>query len=183
VPTDPYISTPLDELPRQGPNLAPGVYMPPSASWRADRPGDLGPSQPEGDLLGSPGPNVGYALTLVNRVGDRLRLEPDERPADARTVVAALAMKRAAYVGRAPVIGDIEVAMRLLGFDQSATAEVQAWRPAAIRGAAHEYVVSRAIVDAVDVTTLCLPSSELEARLTEVRGDIARAAASAHDSE
>jgi hypothetical protein len=183
VPTDPYIATPLDELPRQGPNLAPGVYMPPSASWRADRPGDLGPSQPEGDLLGSPGPNIGYALTLVNRVADRLRLEPDEQPVDARTVVAALAMKRAAYVGRAPVIGDVEIAMRLLGFDQPATAEVRAWRPAAIRGAGHEYVVTRAIVDAVDVTTLCLPSSELDARLTEVRGLIVRAAASAHDSE
>ena len=37
----------------------PGSHMPPSGSWRADRPGDLGAIQPKGALLGSPGPNVG----------------------------------------------------------------------------------------------------------------------------
>jgi hypothetical protein len=183
VPTDPYIPTSLDEQPRQGPNLAPGVYMPPSASWRADRPGDLGPGQPEGDLLGSPGPNVGYALTLATRVSDRFELEPDEHLPDARAVVAALAMKRAAYVGRAPVIGDIEVAMRILGLDEPPTAELRAWRPAAIRHADHDYIAQRSIVDAVDVTTLCLTASELAPKLAEVRSAIAASAASAHHSE
>ena len=62
VPTDPYVPTQRDGEPRQEPNFAPGVHMPPAKAWRADRPGDLGAIQPKGAFLGSPGPNVGFAL-------------------------------------------------------------------------------------------------------------------------
>jgi hypothetical protein len=76
MPTDPYVPERLGDEPRQLPNLAPGVVIPPAGRWEADRPGDLVAGQPTGTLLGRPGPNVGYALTLVNRWRDRFRLGP-----------------------------------------------------------------------------------------------------------
>ena len=80
---------PIRSFPPRSTRTSPGaeprarVHMPPARSWRADRPGDLGAVQPKGALLGSPGPNVGYALTLANRVRDRMRLEPHEEADDA----------------------------------------------------------------------------------------------------
>ena len=86
MPTDPFVPERLDEEPRQEPNLPPGVKMPPARSWVANRPGDLPDGQPYGKLLGSPGPNVGYALTLANRLRDRFALAPHEHPDDAVAV-------------------------------------------------------------------------------------------------
>ena len=65
---------------------AAGVALPPANDWRSDRPGDLGPDQPEGALFGRPGPNVGYAYTLAQRAKDRLRLGPFEHADDAIAV-------------------------------------------------------------------------------------------------
>jgi hypothetical protein len=176
VPTDPYVPATLDEEPRQEPNLAPGSHMPPSGSWRADRPGDLGAIQPKGPLLGSPGPNVGYALTLSQRARDRLKLEPHEDPEDAIAVIAEIAMKRSSTFGRAPTIDDVEFAMELLGYEGDAPEDVRQWRPDVVRAAAHDYVVRRAVVDTVSPGLLRLPISELPEHLAIVRDAMARAA-------
>jgi hypothetical protein len=74
LPTDPFVPERLEDEPRQEPNLPPGVKMPPARSWVADRPGDIPAGWPSGKLLGSPGPNIGYALTLANRARDRFAL-------------------------------------------------------------------------------------------------------------
>jgi hypothetical protein len=179
VPTDPFVPATLDEEPRQEPNLAPGSHMPASGSWRADRPGDLGALQPKGSLLGSPGPNVGYALTLANRARERLRLEPFESADDATEVIAAVAMKRAATFGRAPTVTDIDFAMELLGYLGDAPEDVKTWRPDVVREAAHDYVVRRAVVDTVSTGLLRLPISELPEHLAIVREAMAKAAAEA----
>jgi hypothetical protein len=176
VPTDPYVPVTLDEEPRQEPNLAPGSHMPPSGSWRADRPGDLGPMQPKGPFLGSPGPNVGYALTLVNRVKDRFKLEAHESVDDAAAVVAELAMKRAATFGRAPTVNDVDFGMELLGYRGEVPADVREWRPDVIREAAHDYAVRRAVVDTVSSGLLRLPIADLPEHLAKVREAMARAA-------
>jgi hypothetical protein len=183
VPTDPFVPTTLDEEPRQEPNLAPGSHMPASGSWRADRPGDLGALQPKGALLGSPGPNVGYALTLANRARERLRLEPHESADDATEVIAAVAMKRAATFGRAPTVTDVDFAMELLGYLGDAPDDVKAWRPDVVREAAHDYVVRRAVVDTVSPGLLRLPISELPEHLAIVRDAMARAAEEAADAD
>jgi hypothetical protein len=186
VPIDPYVPLTLDEEPRQEPNLAPGSHMPPSGSWRADRPGDLGAIQPKGALLGSPGPNVGYALTLANRAKDRLNLEPHESASDAVEVVAAIAMKRAATFGRAPTVNDVDFAMELLGYRGDAPEDVRVWRPDVVRAAHHDYVVRRAVVDTVSSGLLRLPIAELPEHLAIVREAMARAAeeaAAADDGE
>lgn len=186
MPTDPFVPTTLDEEPRQEPNLAPGSHMPASGSWRADRPGDLGALQPKGALLGSPGPNVGYALTLVNRARDRFQLEPHESINDAAEVVAAVAMKRAATFGRAPTVNDVDFAMELLGYLGEAPDDVKAWRPDVVREAAHDYVIRRAVVDTVSTGLLRLPISDLPEHLAIVREAMAKAAeeaAAATDGE
>lgn len=173
MPTDPYVPTPLDEKPRQKQNFASGVSMPPARGWRADRPGDDVAQMPRGPLTGSPGPSVGFALTLAQRSRDRLRLEPAERGDDAVAVVAELAMKRASSFGRAPTTVDIEVASELLGFSAPAPAAVKAWRPSVIRGAHHEYVVRRRIADAVDESVLRRPRSELGEVIDDARRALA----------
>ena len=155
--TDPFVAPELDDLPRQLPNLAPGVAMPAAHSWHADRPGDLEAGQPTGALLGRPGPNVGYALSLAARLRDGLTLEPHESPEDALAVISELAMKRAASFGRAPVLHDVEVAASLLGYLGDADLEFASWRAQAVHGAGHEYGVRRAIVDAVPDAVLRMP--------------------------
>src|SRR2546421_623555 len=106
----------LAARPRQEPNLAPGVQLPAAHGWRADRPGDLVAGQPTGDLLGRPGPNVGYAVTLAGRLRDSVAVGPHEHTADALAVISELAMKRAASYGRAPTMPDVNVAASLLGY-------------------------------------------------------------------
>jgi hypothetical protein len=183
VPTDPYVPTTLDEVPRQEQNLAPGVHMPAPRRWQADRPGDLGALQPKGTLLGSPGPNVGYALTLTNRARDRMRLEPQEHVEDAIAIVAAIAMKRASTFGRGPTVNDVDFALELLGYLGDAPEDVKAWRPGVVRAASHEYAVRRAVVDTVSSGLLRLPIGELPEHLAIVREAMARAAEEAEAAE
>jgi hypothetical protein len=183
VPTDPYVPEELVDEPRQRPNLAPGVSLPATGHWVADRPGDLRLGQPRGALLGSPGPNVGYALTLTSRVRDRFELEPGEKISDACAVVAAIAMKRAATFGRAPVIVDVEFAMDLMGYTGEAPEDVKRWRPEVVREAAHSYGVCRAVVDTVSTGLLRLKPSELPEHLAAVREAMERAAAAAEADE
>src|SRR5690348_11149743 len=110
MPTDPFVPSDPADRPRQQQNLPPGLAPPPASDWRADRPGDLTGAQPEGALLGRPGPNIGYAYTLAARARDGLRLAPSEYAGDALAVISEIAAKRAAAFGRAPVMGDIDVA-------------------------------------------------------------------------
>jgi hypothetical protein len=166
VPTDPFVPSDPNARPRQQQNLPPGIALPPAADWRSDRPGDLGPEQPEGALLGRPGPNVGYAYTLAQRAKDRLRLGPYEPAPDAVAVVAEVAGKRAALYGRAPVIGDVDLAIAILGYDGTAGDTFVAARTAAVYEASHDYRRRRAMVDSV-------PDALLRQRPQQAAADIA----------
>jgi hypothetical protein len=166
VPTDPFVPSDPNARPRQQQNLPPGIALPPPGDWRSDRPGDLGPGQPEGRLFGRPGPNVGYAYTLVQRVKDRLRLGPYENVQDTLAVVAEVAGKRAALYGRAPVIGDIDHAIAILGYDGTAGEAFVAARTAAVHDASHSYYRRRAVVDSV-------PDALLRQRPQDAAADIA----------
>jgi hypothetical protein len=157
MPTDPFVSPELPDHPRQETNLAPGVHLPAAKGWRADRPGDLVAGQPTGTRLGRPGPNVGYALTLAGSLADRISLAPHESAHDALAVVAELGMKRAASLGRAPTMADVEVAATLLGYLGDADPGFAEWRATAVHGADHEYDVRRAVVDAVPDAVLRMP--------------------------
>jgi len=159
MPTDPFVANDAAVAPRNDPGLPPGVALPAPRGWRADRPGDLVDGvQPRGPLFGSPGPNVGYALRLVRRVSDDFGLAPGEDRHDAEAVVAAIAMRRAASFGRAPVIADITRAARLLGYLGGADPDRVAWRVDAVRGASHDYVRCRRVADGVDLDQLRRPA-------------------------
>jgi hypothetical protein len=159
VPTDPFVAPDRADHPRQQQNLPPGLGYPPARSWRANRPGDLAAGRAGGTLRGRPGPNVGYAYTLAERTRDRFKLAPHEHLDDAISVVAEIAMKRAAAFGRAPVIGDVELVMVLLGYDGSVDEAFAAWRARAVHGAAHDYPARRAIVDSVPDSLLARTAS------------------------
>jgi hypothetical protein len=148
VPTDPFVSPDPDDKPRQQQNLAPGVAYPPARGWHATRPGDsVAAGEPVGPLRGAPGPNVGYAYTLANRVKDRWKLAPTEYVGDAVAVVAEIAGRRAASFGRAPVIRDIEFAATLLGYDT--VDDFASQRVRLVLDASHDYRRRRAVVDSV----------------------------------
>jgi len=173
--TDPYVAATLDSAPRQEPNLAPGVHYPPARPWRADRPGDLRGGQPTGELLGSPGPNIGYALSLIARARDRMALAPHEHFEDAAAVVGELAMKRAASYGRAPVMADVEGAMLILGYQGGVDPAFAKWRVRAVEGAHDDYQRRRALCDAADLDALRLAPTALAPRATEIREALRRA--------
>src|SRR6476646_2298493 len=143
--------------------------MPPARAWVADRPGDGRARPPRGPLTGSPGPNVGFALSLARRARDRFRLEPEEHVDDAVAVVAELAMKRAATFGRAPTILDVDFAIELLGYAGAAPEDVRRWRPGVVRGADHDYVVRRAIADTVSSSLLRVSLQNLPEHLAAAR--------------
>ena len=171
MPTDPFVAPELNDRPRQETNLAPGVHLPGAQTWKADRPGDLVAGQPTGDLLGRPGPNVGYAVTLAARMRDSVQLAPHEHLADALAVIAELGMKRSASYGRAPTMADVEIAASLLGYQGDADDAFAAWRCEVIHGADHEYGVRRSLVDAVPDAFLRLPP-KVPALLAEFRGEL-----------
>ncbi|MFO7590807.1 MAG: hypothetical protein R6X23_07895 [Acidimicrobiia bacterium] len=172
MPTDPFVATELDDTPRHDQNLAVGVTVPAARRWVADRPGDLHGGQPRGDLLGAPGPNVGYALRLAHRAADRIALAPHEHLDDATSVVGEVAMKRAASFGRAPVGDDVECAMLLLGYQGGCAPDFAAWRADLVDGAHHDYRVRRTICDAVDLDVLRQAPGSLVGRIEPLRRDV-----------
>src|SRR5205823_11678904 len=104
-----YVPVTLADEPRQDEPAKP------PDSWRADRPGDLGPRQPVGPKLGRQGPDQGYALSLARRFAGKLPVSDGESTADAVAGGVAVGLKRASLFGRAPVIHDPDLAFRLFG--------------------------------------------------------------------
>jgi hypothetical protein len=100
---------------------------------------------------------------LARRAQDRLRLAPAEDAGGALAVLAEIAGRRATLFGRAPVMGDIDHAIVMLGYDGSADADFAQARAHLVHDAAHHYPRRRAIVDAV-------PEHLLGRRPTELKG-------------
>jgi hypothetical protein len=172
MPTDPFVSPDPDDKPRQQQNLPPGVAYPPAKSWTATRPGDKPVGRAHGRLRGAPGPNIGWAYTLVNRVKDRFKLAPHEYVGDAAAVVAELAARRAASYGRAPVIRDVEFAAALLGYDT--TDDFANTRARLVHDAAHSYTRRRALVDSVPDHVLRAATNEVRAASAQWRAEAGR---------
>lgn len=129
--------------------------------WSPGRVGEVrGPADvPSGGRFGSPGPDAGYALTLL---ADReIATAPGEHRRDAVAAIAAVMSARAASFGRAPVAEDAAVAELILGYVGDAPA---AARVAAVAGMAHHAAASRRLVAAVDPSALTVPLGEVERR-------------------
>jgi|AMFO01.1.fsa_nt_gi hypothetical protein len=107
----PNLELDISVLPR------PESTTPPARSWKPGRPGELnGPGDvPRGGLYGNPGPDPGYAARLV--AGREFPLAVNEHRADTAAALRALVGARASRLGRAPLRGDVDAAMAMLGLD------------------------------------------------------------------
>ena len=155
-----YVPKPTDDTAR--------VYSSPPRrpeSWMADRPAELSGRQPLGARLGAPGPDQGFALKLGRQFAGRLVLAPSESEADALSGCLAIAMRRSAIYGRAPVIHDLTLALTLWGFVFEAPADLVAVRSQVFASVAspHHYVERRAIVDGVSEELLRCSVPEVSA--------------------
>lgn len=143
-------------------------------SWTSDRPGDLGgEGQPDGPRLGTPGPDQGYAYKLIGQFAGKVFTAEGERDDDVVAGVIAVAMKRSAVFGRAPVIHDLRVAFAVWGFldDRPATELVQLrTRMFEEISNPHHYRELRAVADAVPESTLRLtPDAAMAKHTTDWR--------------
>ncbi|MFP5578257.1 MAG: hypothetical protein ACLGIZ_08460 [Acidimicrobiia bacterium] len=128
-------------------------------SWRAERPADFADDhrQPTGDLLGSPGPDQGYALRLARVLEPELQLAEGEHAKDALAGIVAIGLKRASVLGRAPVIHDLRIAATIFGFlDPSPDRELVALRHRLFEEVSHfhHYMELRRLVDMVPAEVL-----------------------------
>jgi hypothetical protein len=159
-----YVPVPLYEQPRTS------LRIPPPRPWVPDRPGDLQRGQPRGPKLGTPGPDQGYVLKLAEYIEKKVRVSEGEHVEDAVAGCAAVALKRAALFGRAPVIHDLEFALRLWGFlDENPPADLVEFRRRVFGGAAHHYWDQRAVTDLVPDSTLRLTPGQVAQRLPDWR--------------
>lgn len=154
-----YVPHGLEDRPRRGEPL------PPARGWRPVRPGDLVGRQPTGHKMGSQGPDQGYVLTLLPLFADKLELAGREDPHDVEAGVVGVALKRASVFGRAPVVYDLDVALRVFGFlSESPPPELVELRKRLFSGAAESYEKRRVITDAVPADTLRLTPEYLAER-------------------
>lgn len=125
-------------------------------AWKADRPGDHEGQQPKGAALGTAGPDQGYAYRLVHLFDDRLHLNGVDYD-DAVSGCVAVAMKRSAMFGRAPVVHDLTAAFTIFGFlDANASADLITRRAKAFAEvkSSHHYFERRHLVDSVSEEAL-----------------------------
>jgi hypothetical protein len=123
--------------------------------------------QPVGRGLGYQGPDQGYALKLAARQRPHVQVQRGESVDDALAGATAIALRRASLFGRAPVVHDLRIALRIWGFlDAEPPAELVAARRPRFLGladAAHHYTATRALVDAVPEPTLRSTPEEIAA--------------------
>ncbi|MEM9564556.1 MAG: hypothetical protein AAGA93_18185 [Actinomycetota bacterium] len=131
--------------------------------WLGDRPGEIGGPQPTGRALGTAGPDQGYAYKLVHLFDEQLSLGAVHRE-DAVAGCVAIAMKRSALFGRAPVVHDLRAAFTVYGFlDPDPPAELVEVREELFAEVAsgHHYFERRNVVDRVDADWLRKPHDKI----------------------
>jgi len=92
-----------------------------------------------GPLNGRPGPDQGYALSLLEVLWPTLVLDASEQPADVASGLVACAMAIAARSGRAPIMRDLETVVAHFSFQGEASPETLETRIERFRGVAHDY--------------------------------------------
>jgi hypothetical protein len=141
--------------------------LPVPGRWSPDRVGEVRGegAPPSGAGFGVAGPDQGYALKLAHRLKPRLVLRPREAVEDVAAGCLGVALKRAALYGRAPVIGDVELAYGLWGFLDDAPDELVDFRRPLFVGAAHSYQDQRELAGRASPEVLRLAPGEVRARV------------------
>jgi hypothetical protein len=135
----------------------------PARRWRpSDRPGVItAPGQvPRGDQFGTPGPDTGYALTLIERT------ELPDRSEGLVKVLAALMGARAASFGRAPTVEDLEVAKLLSGIGDGLPDHLVDRRARWVEATAHETPPGRSALADVGPDLLRNPPAAVRLRMS-----------------
>jgi hypothetical protein len=143
------------------------MKLPAPLPWTAHRPADFtsDPSRPRQPNTGIRGPDQGYALHLAERLAPRLQLSGHEHAEDVLTGAVAIGLKRASLYGRAPVSGDIELALLIFGFLGGASEELVVARGRALGGAHHDYWQQRDLADFVPEATLRMTPAAVRDRM------------------
>ncbi|PIE34255.1 MAG: hypothetical protein CSA55_01255 [Ilumatobacter coccineus] len=138
-------------------------------SWSPDQPGIVEGFQPRGPLLGAPGPDQGFALTVAHRLADEIQLSPGERRDDAIRGSVGIALRRASLYSRAPTVHDVRLAFTIWGyFLTDPPTDLVARRLALFEGVGnvlHHYAEGRRIADLVPESTLHLTPEEAVAAM------------------
>ncbi|MDA8063389.1 MAG: hypothetical protein M0T80_13355 [Actinomycetota bacterium] len=138
--------------------------------WHQARPAEqTSLTPPSGDGFGVAGPDAGYGLKLAKRFEDRLALVRGEEADDAVAGCFACGARRAASIGRAPVLRDFEWAYTLWGYLGTPPSELVIAREPVMRGAAHDYHRQRRVADAVTPKALKLSPAEVAASIADWR--------------
>src|SRR3954453_19012963 len=107
------------------------------------RPAEVVGPQPHPPGFGAPCPDGGFALRLAAMRERQLALGDGERRADACAAVAAIGLRRAPLLGRAPILKDIDVGRSVLGYGGPVPAGLGRWRRRWIAGAARDIEVGQ----------------------------------------
>lgn len=135
-------------------------------AWNPGRPGDIEGFQPEGERLGYQGPDQGFALTIANRMRDRLHVGAGVTLDDAVRGAVNIGLRRASLFGRAPVVHDLVIAFTMWGFlDENPPAELVARRSELFKGVhnVHHYAEGRHLADIVPDATLRMTPAQVAA--------------------
>lgn len=114
--------------------------------------------------MGTPGPDQGYALLLARELESKVRLGDGEHLEDVLSGAAAVGMKRAGLLGRAPLSEDVEAGLIIWGFlDRSPDPALVALRRGLFAEIhrAHQYDRRRRMVDAVPGEVLGQPLDDI----------------------
>lgn len=132
--------------------------------WFPHRPADNPKApRPRTRAGGIPGPDQGYALRLAEVIAPRVVLGPGEHLDDALAAGVALALRRAAAFGRAPVLGDLEFGLSALGYLGEVDPATQAARRDLVGGVAHDDFRQRELAES-------FPEDRLADRPNAVQG-------------
>jgi len=150
--------------------VRPARHLHVPGAWTTDRPAELtSPTAIRGRSIGTPGTDAGFAMRLVRRFADDLRLAEGENEEDVLLGCALIAARRAALFGRAPSIYDVQLGLALWGFLVDAPVDLLALRRQVFASVSHDYVAQRALVDAIPEASLRLSPAEAQANV--VGGD------------
>jgi len=128
----------------EGDEVRDALRSAPPDAWVPHRPSEFRRGTEAGHSFGVAGPDQGYALYLAERFEDRLELEVGEHAEDVLAGAVAIALRRAALFGRAPIGTDVALSLELFGYlptggDQSVPRDLIELRRALFAGVAHEY--------------------------------------------
>ena len=130
--------------------------------WTAGRKAEIDGAQPSGGRLGVQGPDQGYVLRLVRLAEPRIVVQDGEHLEDAAAGIAAIALRRAAHYGRAPVMHDVDFAIAIWGWNLAQPpAELLARRRELWEGASHDYAMVRDLASRVGEVGLAMPVAKV----------------------